>query len=205
MRLILTRHAQTAWSRDDRFCGRTEVPLSSLGEAQAGCLAARLRDAVAAALYTSPAGRAQATAARIADAAALAPRVLPSFHEVSFGEWEGLTRAEVRARHAELYAAWLADPTRSPPPGGEPAADAVRRALDAVEGLAREHAGATVILVGHRTLNRILLCALIGAPLSCYRRLEQSEACISIVDVERDASVLRLLNDTAHLALVGPV
>jgi probable phosphoglycerate mutase len=199
VRLLLARHAQTAWSREDRFCGRTEVPLSAVGEAQAERLAARLRDSGAVALYTSPAARALATAAIVGQATGLTPRALPDLREVDFGRWEGLSRAEVRGRDAEAYAAWLVDPTRSPPPDGEPVAAACRRVLDAVERLACEHAGSTVVVIGHRTLNRLLLCALLGATLSRYRRLDQSEACLNVVDVEQGSAVLRLLNDTSHL------
>ena len=199
MRLLLARHAQTAWSREDRFCGRTEVPLSVVGEAQAERLAARLRDSGAVALYTSPAARALATAAIVGQATRLTPRALPDFREVDFGRWEGLSRAEVRVRDADVYQAWLADPTQSPPPDGEPVAAASRRVLDAVGHLAREHARSTVVVIGHRTLTRILLCALLGAPLSCYRRLDQSEACLNVVEVEQESAMLRLLNDTSHL------
>ena len=201
MRLLLARHAQTAWSREDRFSGRKGGPLSLVGEAQAERLAARLRDSGAVALYTSPAERAVATAAIVGQATRLTPRALPDFREVDFGRWEGLSRAEVRARDAGVYQAWLADPTQSPPPDGEPVAAACRRVLDAVERLSCEHAGSTVAVIGHRTLNRILLCALLGAPLSCYRRLDQSEACLNIVELEQqEGAMLRLLNDTSHLA-----
>jgi broad specificity phosphatase PhoE len=65
-RLIVVRHGRTAWNREERFRGRTDVPLDPVGKAQAeACarvLAARFRPA---AIYASPLSRTVATAEEI--------------------------------------------------------------------------------------------------------------------------------------------
>src|SRR6266851_3214768 len=67
-RLLLVRHGQTHTSRDDTFCGVTEVPLTSIGCSQSQYLAERLRREHVDALYCSPQQRARETAAPIAHA-----------------------------------------------------------------------------------------------------------------------------------------
>jgi broad specificity phosphatase PhoE len=91
--LILVRHSETEWSRDGRHTGRTDVPLTALGEAAAVALAPVLawRDIVAA--FTSPAQR----AARTAELAGLTDaKPDPDLWEWDYGGYEGMTSAQIR-------------------------------------------------------------------------------------------------------------
>ncbi len=105
--IVLVRHGETDWNRDNRFQGRADPPLNDTGREQARVLAGALSDESFAAAYTSPLRRAAETAATLADA--LGVDALPdgSLMEVDVGSWSGLTRAEVEARFPEGYARWL--------------------------------------------------------------------------------------------------
>src|SRR5437660_10942931 len=126
MLLYLARHAQTASSAGDSFNGRRGLPLPERGQQQGRKLGQRLTAVRFAAVYRSPLGRTAQTAALIAPM--LSAQILPGLTEIDYGEWEGLSPAQARARDPALYDAWVDDPARPPPPGGETAAQVAERA-----------------------------------------------------------------------------
>ena len=168
--LVLVRHGETVWHAENRYAGRSDVALTARGRAQAEPLARWAADARPALVVSSPLARARDTAAPAARAAGVALRTDPRLVEVDFGAGEGRHRAEMRAAFPQALEAFLAAPSSHPLPGGEPGADAVARALPPLCGYADE-AGpdATVLVVAHQTLLRLVLCALLEIPLDRYR------------------------------------
>jgi probable phosphoglycerate mutase len=113
--LVLLRHGETAWSRDNRVQGRTDIGLT---EAGAAALAARQLPALCDGMpvYTSPLARCTETTARLRLAA---PAIEPRLIEMAWGEWEGSRLADLRA---ELGDAMAENEDRGwdfMPPGGE--------------------------------------------------------------------------------------
>jgi broad specificity phosphatase PhoE len=201
MLLYLIRHAQTESSAVDSFNGQRELPLTALGREQAGKLGARLAKVRWAAVYRSPLGRTAETAALVAPG--FDAQVAPGLTEIDYGEWEGLSPAQAKERDPLRYAAWVADPTTTGPPGGETAAQIAARALAAVEEIRARHETATgpVLAVSHKATLRILGAALTGAPIASYRtRWSQDECALNVVELRAGKEpFLRLWNDTAHL------
>ncbi|HEY6909386.1 MAG TPA: histidine phosphatase family protein [Myxococcales bacterium] len=201
MLLYLARHAQTASSAVDSFNGRGELALTAHGRDQARKLGERLRGIRWAAVYRSPLGRTLETAALIAPGDE--PLALPGLIEIDYGEWEGLSPQQARARDAARYDAWVADPLATAPPGGETAAQVAERALAALEQIRARHEGSPrpVLAVSHKATLRILGAALTGAPLSKYRlRWSQDECALNLVELRAGKDpFLRLWNDTSHL------
>ena len=147
--LVIARHGETEANLAGVHQGRTDSPLTSDGHEQASALAAELsgRYPEAVAIYTSPLGRAQATAAAIAQTLGLSISVEPALVEGSFGEWEGATLEEMvtrgfwdRAKANPDYAA----------PGGESFRACGARAAAVFQQIAARHIGATVIAVTHQ-------------------------------------------------------
>jgi broad specificity phosphatase PhoE len=199
MHLYLIRHAQTASSAVDSFNGQRELPLTEHGREQARKLGARLAGVRWAAVYRSPLGRTGETAALVApdrDA-----RITPGLIEIDYGGWEGLSPTQAREMDPARYAAWVADPATTPPPGGETAAQVARRALAALEEIRARHESETVLAVSHKATLRILGAALVGAPIGSYRtRWPQDECALNLVELRAGKEpFLRLWNDTAHL------
>jgi probable phosphoglycerate mutase len=105
----LVRHAATAWT-GDRYCGRSDPPLSGEGLAAAQALAAHLARSLdrSSAVWSSPALRALATASAIVAAAGAQPPCADErLREVDFGAAEGLSWPELEAAHPEVAAAVL--------------------------------------------------------------------------------------------------
>ena len=105
--IVLVRHGETDWNRDNRFQGHADPPLNDAGREQARVLAEELRGEPFAALYTSPLRRASETAAILGPQLALEPRADESLMEVDLGSWSGLTRSEVEERFPVGFARWL--------------------------------------------------------------------------------------------------
>ncbi len=105
--ILLVRHGETDWNRDNRFQGHADPPLNDRGRDQARELAARLADRGVDAVFTSPLRRARETAEIIGGALALHVAAHEGLREVDVGEWQGLTRDEIAKRYPEAFARWL--------------------------------------------------------------------------------------------------
>ena len=126
--LWLVRHGETEWSRDGRHTSTTDLPLTPVGEAAATALAPRLADVEFDLVLTSPRQRARRTAELAGRPEAEADEDLV---EWAYGDYEGITTAEVR----ETVPGWTV--WTHPSPGGE-TADEVAARLDRVVARARE-------------------------------------------------------------------
>jgi probable phosphoglycerate mutase len=201
-RLVLVRHGETEMNVQGRYSGRGDAPLSAKGREQARAAATRVAALApsAAVVVTSPLSRARATGTQIARALAGVPvRAEPDLIECDFGEWEGLTFADVRDGWPDALAAWLASPS-VPPPGGESFDAVAERVSRATERLLAEHTGATVVAVSHVTPIKLILRDALQGGKSFLHRLYLDPAGVSLVDYWPDGGVaVRLVNDTAHL------
>lgn len=168
--VILARHGRTPWHAPNRYTGRSDIPLDEVGERQAQALAAWAKGAALTSLACSDLVRARATAAPIADATGLVPTVDPRLRELDFGIAEGRTLDEIRADDPLVVERFVADPVAHHFPGGEPPGDAVARALAALTDLASADPAGRLLVVAHSTLIRLVTCAVLGVPLSEYRR-----------------------------------
>ncbi len=95
--LFILRHGETVWNREGRMQGALDSDLTDLGQAQARAMGALLagHDLAGYHLYSSPLGRARATAALAFDRPATFD---PRLREIEVGQWSGLTRPEILAR-----------------------------------------------------------------------------------------------------------
>ena len=167
--LVLVRHGETVWHAENRYAGRSDVPLTPRGHEQAEALAGWAAGTAVDAVLTSPLGRARDTAGPVCAALGLEARVDERLVEVDFGQGEGRTREEMDEAFPEALAAFLAHPATRPLPGGESGAEAVARALPALAESTAAHPEGRVLVIAHQTVLRLLLCSLLGLPLDHYR------------------------------------
>lgn len=92
-RVFLARHGETEWSRSGRHTGRTDIALSEQGELNAGLLAGPMAGVHFGRVLTSPRRRARRTC-ELAGLGAAA-EVEPDLAEWDYGDYEGLTSAEI--------------------------------------------------------------------------------------------------------------
>jgi probable phosphoglycerate mutase len=203
-RLILVRHGATVLTAQRRYSGRGDVPLSEQGVAQAEATARRVSTLAGpgpvAAVATSPLSRCTRTAEFIAAATGSPPVLVePDLVECDFGEWDGLTFAEVRERWPEELDRWLGA-TDVAPPGGESFAEVDTRVRRAVTKLRDAYPGSVVVVVSHVSPLKVLLRDALGASDAFLYRMILDPGGISIVDSWPDRGVaVRSVNETAHL------
>ena len=199
-RLLLARHGATTATEEGRFSGSSGAELSDEGRRQAARLGERLSSAPIAAIYASPLSRALDTARIVARHCGGEPILRDGLREIGHGHWEGLTRGDVEARFADEYAAWEEDPFTFAPRGGESGVAVLARALPVIREIVSAHPGGCVLVVSHKATLRLVLSSLLGFEPRGYRdRLDQSPACLNVVDFRDPVHArLMLFNDTSH-------
>lgn len=146
--LGLLRHGQTDWNIDFRLQGVTDIPLNETGIAQAKDAAFVIKAQDWDLIITSPLSRARDTAQIVADLYNFSKvAVEPLLLERSFGEAEGLSHEEWRAKYSDTNTV----------PGGESHSDLEKRAQLLLDTLAANYSGKRVLAVSHGALIRVLL------------------------------------------------
>lgn len=200
MRVLLLRHAETEWNRERRFQGWRDVPLSAIGREQAESAARLLAATRIDAVWSSPLARARDTAAIIAAPHRLAVQESEAFREMGFGDWEGLTRDEVRERFPDSHRAWAETPHEATWPGAETLAAVRARALAGLEALRAAHTGQTICLVSHGITGRLLILEALGLGPDRLWSFQLSSTGISELEFRDDWTTLHRMNSLIHLA-----
>ncbi len=203
MNILLVRHGETAWNREGRYQGRTDIPLSPDGERQVRALGERLRAAPIDLAISSPLSRARATAEAI-----LQGRSSPALEfddgllEISHGQWEGKLASEVELSHAEMFGEWRTSPGHDSPagPDAETLGDVEARAWPVLMRIAdRLGPNGTALITAHDAVNRVILCKVLGLPLTRVWRFRQAPAALNVLggDSLLELQLVRL-NDSEH-------
>nr|WP_321445295.1 histidine phosphatase family protein [uncultured Cohaesibacter sp.] len=170
--LYFIRHGQTDWNAQYRFQGRRDIPLNEKGKSEARRNGQRLAELVAdpsdMALFCSPMTRTRQTLAGIleasgwqdlpwADSVVFDPRLV----EITFGDWEGWTKQEIKKNDPENYKARVKDKWSTCPPNGESYAEMSERVRPWLESLT----GPTIV-VAHGGTMRVLRQILENVPVA---------------------------------------
>lgn len=209
MNVLLVRHGETPWNREGRYQGRTDIPLSSDGERQVAALGARLAHLPIAIAVASPLSRAATTARAILSAGANSPplELDEGLLEISHGQWEGKLATETELSHAEMFGTWKSKPDRHVPagPDAETLGDVEDRAWPVLTRICARLAAlppdATALIAAHDAVNRVLLCRVLGLPLTRVWMFRQAPATLNVLSGPSLAELqISRLNDSEHSA-----
>src|SRR5262245_42645494 len=153
--LVLVRHGQTDWNREERFQGQLDIPLNAAGRAQAETLKQQLGGSRFDVAYSSPLRRAYETAEIIAGGL----RVFADARltEIHHGSWQGRTKQDIADLWPEDWVQWNKLPLQFTPPGGEPAPSVRSRVEDFLQHIQGEH----ILCVSHGVIIQTFLSVLI--------------------------------------------
>lgn len=162
--LYILRHGETEWNEEGRFQGQLDSSLTDRGRRQAkaqNAILARIFGDAPFAVRSSPAGRAQATAAIALEGLNVEDdhRVDPRLLEVMMGEWQGYTRDEIAAQWPDAHA--VAEDAGNIwqfyAPGGETFDNMIDRCSQVLDEIAQP-----TVLVTHGVTSRVLRCIALG-------------------------------------------
>ena len=195
-RVYLLRHGETANAHQICMNGHFDVALSDTGLEQSRQLAKALKDQPIRAVYSSDLQRTYQGARLIAEHHELEPVAFPELRELSFGEWEGKSLAELseqfpgemdkRLKQTELFRA----------DGGETFQELHDRVIPKFEEITASHPNDTIAFVCHGGVNRAILAHLLEFPIANLFRISQHYAAVNIIQFYEDQVMLELLNGT---------
>ena len=207
--VLLTRHGHTDRSTPEQYLGqRLPATLDARGRRDARALARRLAPVTIDRVVSSPLSRAVETAQIVARGRAVAVEPDERLTELDYGAWEGHTLEEINRLFPGEYEAYQRDPATHQVGGAESGYEVVARLAPLfeelvtwAEGSAARGGERTALVVGHSSVNRILLAMLLGVELNDYRRrFDQDWANLTVLRWPDRASGPRLLlsNDQSH-------
>lgn len=205
--LLLTRHGHTDQSEPDRYIGQhLAATLTERGWRDVQALAARLNGVPIDRIVSSPLGRAVETAAILAAGRDASIEMEDRLAEMDYAAWEGQTVEQVERSRPDEFERYERNPAIHHAGGGESGADVAARVGSLIDDLLAWFTVAgsdrTCLLVGHTSVNRVLLALVLGVPLADYRRrFEQDWANLTVLRWPDRSSGPRLLlaNDLAHI------
>ena len=149
MILYMTRHGETEYNVQGRYCGSTDIPLNETGIAQAYELAKRLQGMKFDAVVSSPMLRACQTADIVCTALNMPYKTCEQFSERNVGVYEGLTKEEASERYPDLWNRQCTRQLDDAPDGGETLREACGRIDSGMKRLLQEYHGKVVLLICH--------------------------------------------------------
>jgi broad specificity phosphatase PhoE len=199
-RIWLVRHGETQLNAGgETYTGWNDHPLTELGVRQAELTAKRLAREPVTQVFSSGLARAEETARIIAEPHGLQVGTRPSLNEAHYGNWVGRTRTEIMAEDPEFFASWDKDAEHVRIPGGETFAETTERAYNQISQIAYDLPNQTAVVVAHKAVNRLILCRILGYPLSEYRQIGQSNCALNLLLWENGYWLVESINDTFHL------
>lgn len=196
--IYLIRHGETSWNLEERFQGTTNTELTTVGLNQGKLLAKSLAGTKFENIYSSPLNRAKITADFIGAETECEVTEDLDFKEISFGDWEGLTTKEIRAKYSWMDK-WFEDTGLYQIPNGDVFEDEKNRLKERLTKIAKESKGQNTAIVSHAGIIRLSLIAALDLPLSYYWRFVFGNTSISILEYYNGIFLLKSLNNTSHL------
>jgi broad specificity phosphatase PhoE len=201
-KVYVVRHGQTAWNVGEIFRGRADIPLDDTGRKEAELAGEALKDAAIHAVYSSPLSRSMETAINVAKFHNLTVTPLDAITDISYGEWEGHSNEEMKAKYPDLHRLWHTEPHKVRFPKGESLEEVHARTMAALDELLARHGNENIVLVAHRVPNKVICCALIGLDNSHFWRIQQDTASTNLFTYKGGQWIVSYLNDTSYLKVL---
>jgi broad specificity phosphatase PhoE len=194
VRIFLVRHGEVAWNRANAYVGALDVPLNDTGLAQARAVADFLSVEKIDAVYSSVLSRARVTAQHIAERHGLKVQPNPALNEVNYGEWDGVPEKEVEARYPELVVRWRKNPVDTRIPCGETFGELMNRAYPEFCRIADSLESGNIVVVAHKSTNRVILCRALGIDVNEFRLIAQDNVCVNVFERRTDGFTVQSVN-----------
>lgn len=199
--LLVVRHGHVEGIDMPRFRGRMHLPLTASGLHQAEQTGEYVRRIAPhpARIYSSPMTRCITTGTIIGKPLGLVPQPCDGLNDIDYGAWQGRLVSEVSSESPSAVATWFSSPTEAEIPGGETLHGVADRVGLTIAEIIKENAGNTIVVVGHDSVNRVLLLQALGLSLDHYWRIGQHPGAVNHLEYYNGAWSIESLNETGHL------
>ncbi len=193
--VLLVRHGQTPTTGQSLPGRAPGLHLADSGVRQAERAAERLAElSTVDAVYCSPLERTRETAKPIGKALGLTPKVRKGLLECDFGEWTGAQLKDL-FKLPEWKTVQQA-PSQFRFPGGESFTEMQVRIVTAIEQLAAEHPGGTIVCVSHADPIKAAMAHALGTHIDLFQRIVISTCSISAVSYTSGGPIVLAVNST---------
>ncbi len=198
-RLLLVRHGETDYNVQTRFQGQNDVELNDHGKQQAKALGEHLAQETIHSVFSSDLVRAHQTTKIITARKEREVILDQRLREMDFGDWEGLTYAEIEQNYPDELTVWQDDLMSTSPPGGETLKKFSGRVNLAVKDIIQSYTDQNVLIVSHGGVLQVILCQAIGLSPQSHWQFRLDLASISEISIYSEGTILNKLNNTCHL------
>lgn len=193
----IVRHGKTQWNMLKKTQGSMDSPLTEEGIACAKSLRERLKVLEIDRVYSSDLKRAVDTAKILMPSKEI--ELIPSFREINFGQWEGMTISEIQDRYELLYSQWRTDPAHVQFIDGESMQQAYHRVREAFWHIDREQDSERILIVSHAMIIKLLIVSILEAPIAKIFQLVQGNLALNVIRTEKGIADIITMNDTTHI------
>ena len=187
-KIYLVRHGETEWALSGKHTGRSDIPLTSNGQAQARELEQYLKGLGVQKVFSSPSQRAKETC-RLSGFLSHAI-IDDELHEWDYGQYEGMTTTEIR----KMDPLWTVFSQGAP--GGESVADMGQR-VNRILGRLRSIPGDVLIFSSGHIL-RALAARWLDMPVGFGEHFVLSPASLSVLGFEKEVPAILTCNQTLY-------
>lgn len=203
-RIYLFRHGETANTKEVCFNGHFNIGLSVNGENQFKEWAQVLKNEPFKAIYSSDLDRTRISALLLGEPHRLEPVTYPELRELCFGDWEGLSVAEVEKRYPNQLEERMKNIEGFHVEGGETFRQLQGRVVPRFEEIVARHQNEQIAMVCHGGVNRVIFSHLLEIPIKKIFRVKQDYAALNIIQYFGDEPVVELLGGTVGDAYITP-
>jgi len=198
--ILLVRHGESVWNKEQRIQGRKDPGLSEKGERQARALARRLKKEDIEMIYTSGLKRCVQTARMIAKETGADVKIFSGLEEIILGDWQGRTVEEIKKIYAKVYEVWLKAPSRAKIPGWEGIIRFTKRVDNTFKSILNSNPASCVCIVTHLGVITAYLSRTLDTDFDMLFKTIRVDNCgISKISHKNGRSIIQFVNDTRHL------
>lgn len=205
--IYLVRHGHTASTEGNLVSGSLDNPgLSELGQEEAALaaraltsLAGRFELQIPRIVVHSDLARTTETAKILSSLLSIPTRPDSRLREISFGDWEARSMADLAAEYPEEISLWRGS-TSATPPGGESVSTLEARTLSALKDLVVEFEGSSIAVVSHMMPLRSIAKAALRSDPASHWSIQFAPASVSVVRFfGTELSEVFAINSCEHL------
>ena len=202
MKIILVRHCETDWNKEERCQGVSDLELNTNGFSQAKKLALYFKDKEVDYVFCSDLKRAKQTLNEINYDQRFKVIYSEKLREMDQGEFEGLSLSYLKEKYSNELRIWRENPENFRLPKGETLGEVRDRSLSYIKYILKDlPSESTVLIVTHNLVIASILCAISNKELKFFADFTTESGAISEASFSNNNLTLDILDFVGHLKL----